>query len=81
MDRSLKDMEYRKVLFFVAIFNHHYVCKQALVNFMAKIRGNRVSYASDRLVLTAGATSANEMIGLSLLSGCHNVRRSDLWQT
>ncbi|KAI9118411.1 hypothetical protein K1719_010743 [Acacia pycnantha] len=36
--------------------------KQALVNFMAKIRGSRVSFASDRLVLTAGATSANEIL-------------------
>ncbi|XP_028796090.1 1-aminocyclopropane-1-carboxylate synthase 3-like [Neltuma alba] len=36
--------------------------KEALVNFMAKIRGNRVNFSSDRLVLTAGATSANEIL-------------------
>ncbi|XP_054818132.1 1-aminocyclopropane-1-carboxylate synthase CMA101-like [Prosopis cineraria] len=36
--------------------------KDALVKFLAKIRGNRVKFGSGRLVLTAGATSANEIL-------------------
>lgn len=32
------------------------------MKFMAKIRGNRVKFDSDKLVLTAGATSANEIL-------------------
>lgn len=35
---------------------------QALVDFMAEIRGNRVSFDQDKIVLTAGATSANETL-------------------
>ncbi|CAA3011423.1 1-aminocyclopropane-1-carboxylate synthase 3-like [Olea europaea subsp. europaea] len=35
---------------------------QALVEFMAEIRGNKVSFDSNKLVLTAGATSANETL-------------------
>lgn len=35
---------------------------QALVKFMAEIRGNKVSFYPDNLVLTAGATSANETL-------------------
>ncbi|KAI9124217.1 hypothetical protein K1719_005517 [Acacia pycnantha] len=34
---------------------------------MAKIRGNRVSFVSDRLVLTTGATSANEILMFCLV--------------
>ncbi|XP_055805405.1 1-aminocyclopropane-1-carboxylate synthase 3-like [Solanum dulcamara] len=36
--------------------------KDALVQFMAEIRGNKVSFDSNKLVLTAGATSANETL-------------------
>ncbi|KAK4410082.1 1-aminocyclopropane-1-carboxylate synthase 3 [Sesamum angolense] len=36
--------------------------KNAMVQFMAEIRGNIVSFDSDKLVLTAGATSANETL-------------------
>ncbi|KAG8642762.1 hypothetical protein MANES_12G118500v8 [Manihot esculenta] len=36
--------------------------KKALVDFMAEIRGNRVSFDQDKIVLTAGATSANETL-------------------
>lgn len=35
---------------------------QALADFMAKVRGNKVKFASDKIVLTAGATSANEIL-------------------
>ncbi|CAA3002274.1 1-aminocyclopropane-1-carboxylate synthase 3-like [Olea europaea subsp. europaea] len=36
--------------------------KNALVEFMAEIRGNKVRFDSDKLVLTAGSTSANETL-------------------
>ncbi|KAI3462656.1 hypothetical protein Pfo_019319 [Paulownia fortunei] len=36
--------------------------KNALVQFMAEIRGNKVSFDPHKLVLTAGATSANETL-------------------
>ncbi|XP_009624090.1 1-aminocyclopropane-1-carboxylate synthase 3 [Nicotiana tomentosiformis] len=36
--------------------------KNALAQFMAEIRGNKVSFDSNKLVLTAGATSANETL-------------------
>ncbi|KAL4644535.1 hypothetical protein ACB092_02G171700 [Castanea dentata] len=36
--------------------------KKALVEFMAEIRGNRVSFDPNHMVLTAGATSANETL-------------------
>ncbi|KAF3646319.1 1-aminocyclopropane-1-carboxylate synthase 3 [Capsicum annuum] len=36
--------------------------KDASVQFMAEIRGNKVSFDSNKLVLTAGATSANETL-------------------
>uniref|UniRef100_A0A7N0ZVZ4 1-aminocyclopropane-1-carboxylate synthase n=2 Tax=Kalanchoe fedtschenkoi TaxID=63787 RepID=A0A7N0ZVZ4_KALFE len=36
--------------------------KRALADFMAQIRGNKVSFEPDNLVLTAGATSANETL-------------------
>lgn len=35
---------------------------QALADFMSENRGNRVSFDSNNLVLTAGATSANETL-------------------
>lgn len=35
---------------------------QAMTKFMSEIRGNRVSFDSNNLVLTAGATSANETL-------------------
>ncbi|XP_068345130.1 1-aminocyclopropane-1-carboxylate synthase [Pyrus communis] len=36
--------------------------KKALVDFMAEIRGNKVTFDPNHLVLTAGATSANETL-------------------
>ncbi|RDX94484.1 1-aminocyclopropane-1-carboxylate synthase, partial [Mucuna pruriens] len=36
--------------------------KNELVDFMARIRGNRIKLASEKLVLTAGATPANEIL-------------------
>ncbi|XP_031095822.1 1-aminocyclopropane-1-carboxylate synthase 3-like [Ipomoea triloba] len=36
--------------------------KNALVQFMSEIRGNKVTFDSNKLVLTAGATSANETL-------------------
>ncbi|XP_039155769.1 1-aminocyclopropane-1-carboxylate synthase 3 [Eucalyptus grandis] len=36
--------------------------KKALVQFMAEIRGNKVSFDPKKIVLTAGATSANETL-------------------
>ncbi|XP_076921111.1 1-aminocyclopropane-1-carboxylate synthase 9-like [Bidens hawaiensis] len=36
--------------------------KNALVNFMSEIRGNNVTFDPNNLVLTAGATSANETL-------------------
>ncbi|KAK8673067.1 hypothetical protein V6N13_111423 [Hibiscus sabdariffa] len=36
--------------------------KKALVDFMAEIRGNKVTFDPNHIVLTAGATSANETI-------------------
>ncbi|XP_059643085.1 1-aminocyclopropane-1-carboxylate synthase 3 [Cornus florida] len=36
--------------------------KKAMVEFMAEIRGNKVSFDTKNLVLTAGATSANETL-------------------
>nr|AAC70353.2 ACC synthase 3 [Antirrhinum majus] len=36
--------------------------KNAMVNFMSEIRGNKVNFDPNKLVLTAGATSANETL-------------------
>jgi len=36
--------------------------KKALVDFMAEIRGNKVTFDPNHIVLTAGATSANETL-------------------
>ncbi|KAH7566740.1 hypothetical protein JRO89_XS08G0225600 [Xanthoceras sorbifolium] len=36
--------------------------KKALVEFMSEIRGNKVTFDSNKVVLTAGATSANETL-------------------
>ncbi|KAG2400468.1 hypothetical protein LR48_Vigan04g239200 [Vigna angularis] len=36
--------------------------KKELVEFMSKIRGNRIKFAPEKLVLTAGATLANEIM-------------------
>ncbi|KAA0036390.1 1-aminocyclopropane-1-carboxylate synthase CMA101 [Cucumis melo var. makuwa] len=36
--------------------------KKALVEFMAEIRGNKVTFEANNIVLTAGATSANETL-------------------
>lgn len=48
---------------FYKIVSHFFVYHmQALAQFMAEIRGNKVSFDSNKLVLTAGATSANETL-------------------
>lgn len=36
--------------------------KKALVDFMAEIRGNKVTFDPNHIVLTAGSTSANETL-------------------
>ncbi|KAJ6321055.1 hypothetical protein OIU78_016286 [Salix suchowensis] len=36
--------------------------KKAMVEFMAEIRGNKVTFDQNKIVLTAGATSANETL-------------------
>ncbi|TKY55586.1 1-aminocyclopropane-1-carboxylate synthase CMA101 [Spatholobus suberectus] len=41
--------------------------KQALVDFMADIRGNKVTFNPNHIVLTAGATSANETLMFCLV--------------
>ncbi|KAI4316573.1 hypothetical protein L6164_024544 [Bauhinia variegata] len=49
----------------LALFQDYHglpVFKNELVDFMAKIRGNRIIFASNKLVLTAGATPANETL-------------------
>ena len=58
----------RKKNFFLPFFNNQYVWKQALVKFMAKIRGNRINFDSKNLVLTAGDTSANEILMFCLVN-------------
>lgn len=39
-----------------------YCCMQAMAEMMSNIRGNKVSFDPNNLVLTAGATSANEAL-------------------
>ena len=39
-----------------------YLYVQRLVEFMAKLRGFKVAFDPNKLVLTAGATSANEIL-------------------
>ena len=39
-----------------------YLLVQAMVEFMSEMRGNKVSFDENKLVLTAGATSANETL-------------------
>ncbi|CAK8568402.1 unnamed protein product [Lathyrus sativus] len=49
----------------LALFQDYHglpVFKNELVEFMAKIRGNEIKFDSNNLVLTAGATSANEIL-------------------
>ncbi|KAG6701140.1 hypothetical protein I3843_08G143300 [Carya illinoinensis] len=49
----------------LALFQDYHglpACKKALVEFMAEIRGNKVTFDPSRLVLTAGSTSANETL-------------------
>ena len=36
--------------------------EQAMASFMEQIRGNKVKFDPDRIVLTAGATAANELL-------------------
>uniref|UniRef100_A0A453E657 Aminotransferase class I/classII large domain-containing protein n=1 Tax=Aegilops tauschii subsp. strangulata TaxID=200361 RepID=A0A453E657_AEGTS len=38
------------------------LCLQAMASFMEKIRGGKVRFDPDRIVLTAGATAANELL-------------------
>lgn len=37
-------------------------CLQAMASFMGKIRGGKARFDPDRIVLTAGATAANELL-------------------
>jgi 1-aminocyclopropane-1-carboxylate synthase len=37
-------------------------CLQAMANFMEKVRGGKARFDPDRIVLTAGATAANELL-------------------
>ncbi|RWR77923.1 1-aminocyclopropane-1-carboxylate synthase 8-like protein [Cinnamomum micranthum f. kanehirae] len=49
----------------IALFQDYYglpAFKKALAEFMSEIRGNRVRFDPNKLVLTAGATSANETL-------------------
>lgn len=39
-----------------------FLYEQALAKFMGKIRGDKVKYNPDKIVLTAGATAANETL-------------------
>lgn len=39
-----------------------FACLQAFVNYMSMLRGNKVTFDPKKLVLTAGATSANETL-------------------
>ncbi|MED6130725.1 1-aminocyclopropane-1-carboxylate synthase 3 [Stylosanthes scabra] len=45
--------------------------KDALVKFMTRMRGNKTKYTSDKLVLTAGATAANEILMFCLADPGH----------
>ncbi|MED6209323.1 1-aminocyclopropane-1-carboxylate synthase 3 [Stylosanthes scabra] len=45
--------------------------KDALVKFMTRMRGNKTKYSSDKLVLTAGATAANEILMFCLADPGH----------
>lgn len=38
------------------------ICAQAMASFMEQIRGGRAKFDPDRVVLTAGATAANELL-------------------
>lgn len=38
------------------------ICLQAMASFMEKIRGGKARFDPDRIVLTAGATAANELL-------------------
>jgi aspartate/methionine/tyrosine aminotransferase len=40
--------------------------QQAVAKFMAKTRGNRVSFDPDNIVMSGGATGAHEMIAFCL---------------
>lgn len=42
------------------------MCVQAMASFMELIRGRRVKFDPDRIVLTAGATAANELLSFIL---------------
>jgi 1-aminocyclopropane-1-carboxylate synthase len=37
-------------------------CRKVIASFMEKIRGNKAKFDYERIVLTAGATAANELL-------------------
>jgi aspartate/methionine/tyrosine aminotransferase len=43
-----------------------YTCFQAVANFMGRVRGGRVRFDPDRIVMSGGATGANELITFCL---------------
>ncbi|KAI3824169.1 hypothetical protein L1987_05618 [Smallanthus sonchifolius] len=60
-----KNHKNQSILKELALFQDYHglpAFKNALVKFMSEIRGNTVSFDPNNLVLTAGATSANETL-------------------
>ncbi|KAK6935436.1 Aminotransferase, class I/classII [Dillenia turbinata] len=53
----------------IAIFQDYHGLpefRQAIANFMGKVRGNKVKFDPDRIVMSGGATGAHEMIAFCL---------------
>ncbi|CAN6713072.1 unnamed protein product [Malus baccata var. baccata] len=53
----------------IAIFQDYHGLpefRNAVANFMGKVRGNRVTFDADRIVMSGGATGAHEMIAFCL---------------
>ncbi|GMN35921.1 hypothetical protein TIFTF001_005618 [Ficus carica] len=46
----------------ITLIELNFILVQELVEFMSKIRGNKVKFDANKLVLTAGSTSANETL-------------------
>ncbi|CAN0864968.1 1-aminocyclopropane-1-carboxylate synthase 8 [Linum grandiflorum] len=62
---SFKQRDGRSVFRELALFQDYHglpAFKKALVEFMSEIRGNKVTFDQNKIVLTAGATSANETL-------------------
>jgi len=47
---------------FVYWLNEVYIVSQAMAKFMSKVRGGRVRYDPNRILMSGGATGANELI-------------------